>query len=177
MASKSDMGFQTRTWGNLWHILHMISLNYPVKPSPEIKAQYRQYFNALAFVLPCRACRESYREITSKGPLKLTQKVFTNRTSLSKWLYNVHNNVAKRTGAILSVKKPQITYTDMCRRYEKCRATKCGGHKCDVPDAKKKKRCVTLLVNEEKFQSSNNLATLISGHEHRRTKDSFIDVS
>lgn len=177
MVSKSDMGFQTRTWSAAWHFLHMVSLNYPVQPSAEIKSQYRQYFVSLGHVLPCKSCRESYAKVTRAGPLKLTRDVFKNRQTLSRWLYNVHNNVAKRTGSISSISKPQITYPEMCRRYEKCRATICGGHKCDVPDAKQKKRCVTLLVSEEKFKKSRNLRALVAGQGHKKVNESFVDLS
>ena len=40
----SGDGFLTSVWGPaIWHSLHIISFNYPVKPTNEEKNQYRNY--------------------------------------------------------------------------------------------------------------------------------------
>lgn len=173
-VAKSDMGFQTRTWGiACWHFLHIVSLNYPNAPKNADKQRYLRFFRSIGDVLPCSACRLSYKNITNKGHTKLTTFTLKSRASLARWLYDVHNEVSKRTGK----NKDAISFKEMCRRYESCRATKCGGHKCDVPSAKHKKRAVMLLVPEEKFVQAKTLKTLIAGHGNKKITDSFINLT
>ena len=167
------MGMQTRAWGVFWHVLHMISLNFSVAPSTAQRVQYKRWFTDIGHILPCAACRESYQDITGKGALKITQKVFKDRASLSLWLYRVHNEVSRRIG---DENRSRLTYSAMCRRYEKCRATQCGGHKCDVPDAKNKKRSIVLLVNESDYQKSNNLQDLVK-KSRTKSKSPFVDLT
>ena len=63
----SGDGMLTAIWGPpMWHTLHTISFNYPIKPSKEQKENYYQYFLTLQHVLPCRDCRENYKENLKK---------------------------------------------------------------------------------------------------------------
>ena len=56
----SPDGMLTSVWGPpMWHSLHTISFNYPVKPSREDKENYYNYFKNLRFVLPCKYCRDN----------------------------------------------------------------------------------------------------------------------
>ena len=65
---KSNDGMLTSVWGPpLWHSLHTISFNYPVKPTKEQKKHYYDFFSSLANVLPCRYCRDNrYCYVTRK---------------------------------------------------------------------------------------------------------------
>ena len=66
---KSGDGMLTSTWGPaLWHTLHCISFNYPVKPSEDDKINYMNFIYSLEHVLPCRYCRENL-----KNNLKMSQ--------------------------------------------------------------------------------------------------------
>ena len=59
----SPNGMMTSTWGPpLWHALHAITFNYPVNPSEEQKKEYFNFFNSLGGVLPCKYCRDNYKE-------------------------------------------------------------------------------------------------------------------
>ena len=173
MVSKSDMGFQTRTWGvETWILLHLISLNYPVKPTAADKRKYKQFFLSIGHVLPCAACRKSYDEIISEGALKLSSlSVFASRNTLSRWVFDLHNEVSRRIGG-----KIEKDFNAMCRRYEKCRASKCAGHKCDVPDARKKKRSVVLLIDEDAYLSCKSLRELVCKTKTQSIKP-FMDIS
>ena len=65
----SGDGMVTSIWGpNLWHYLHTISFNYPVKPTNENKKYYKQFICNLQHTLPCKHCR-----INLIKNLKLTQ--------------------------------------------------------------------------------------------------------
>ena len=51
----STDGMLTYVWGpSLWHFLHTMSFNYPVKPSPEDKKNYMDFMKSLKNTLPCK---------------------------------------------------------------------------------------------------------------------------
>ena len=57
---QSGDGMVTSVWGPpLWHYLHTMSFNYPVKPTPADKRNYKNFILSLRHVLPCRYCREN----------------------------------------------------------------------------------------------------------------------
>ena len=112
----SGDGMLTSVWGPpLWHTLHTISFNYPVKPTKEQKENYYNYFNSLKFVLPCRYCRDNYAE--NMKVLKFSKTTFKNRESLSKYVYNLHELVNKNLG-----KSSKLTYEQVRDRYEHFRS-------------------------------------------------------
>lgn len=112
----SNDGMLTYVWGPpLWHTLHTISFNYPVKPTDKQKEDYMNYFKSLGKVLPCKYCRDNYKENLKKIPLK--KSVFKNRDSLSRWVYNLHELVNKNLG-----KKSTLSYEDVRARYENFRS-------------------------------------------------------
>ena len=85
----SGDGMLTSVWGPpLWHALHTMSFNYPIKPSKEQKQHYQDFFNNLKNVLPCRYCRDNYILNLEKYPIN--SKFLKNRESFYKWLYNIH---------------------------------------------------------------------------------------
>ena len=47
----------TSVWGpSMWHYLHTMSFNYPVKPTQK-KKHYKEFILSLQHVLPCKYCR------------------------------------------------------------------------------------------------------------------------
>ena len=47
---KSGEGMLTSVWGpSLWHYLHTMSFNYPVKPTAKDKKHYREFIMSLKF--------------------------------------------------------------------------------------------------------------------------------
>ena len=57
----SGEGMLTSVWGPaLWHVLHTISFNYPVKPSSQQKRDYKKFILSLEKVLPCMYCRDNF---------------------------------------------------------------------------------------------------------------------
>ena len=92
-------GMITKIWGPpMWRALDSIAFMYPDNPSQEEKINYMQYFYSLQFVLPCPACRESYSKFIKSGTTKLDIGTMKNKTTLTKWLYNVHQAVNKKLG-------------------------------------------------------------------------------
>jgi len=112
----SGDGMLTSVWGPpLWHTLHTISFNYPIKPTKEEKENYYNYFSSLRNVLPCKYCRDNLKKNLKNVPFK--KSTFKNRDTLSKWVYNLHEEVNKMLN-----KKSNLTYEQIRDRYEGFRA-------------------------------------------------------
>ncbi len=135
----SGDGMVTSVWGPpLWHSLHTISFNYPVKPTKEEKENYYNYFKSLENVLPCRYCRENYK--SNLKTMKFNKSHFKNRDTLSKFVYNLHENVNTNLG-----KKSQLTYDQVRDRYENFRSRCLNDSKTKKENLKKEKGCTDPL--------------------------------
>jgi len=112
----SPDGMMTSIWGPpLWHTLHTISFNYPIKPTKEDKENYFNYFNNLKHVLPCRYCRDNLKKNLKKIPLK--KSTFKSRDILSMWVYLLHEEINTMLG-----KKSNLSYEMIRDRYENFRS-------------------------------------------------------
>lgn len=112
----SGDGMLTKVWGPpLWHYLHVMSFNYPVKPSNEDKKNYKNFILNLQFVLPCKYCRMNLRNNFKKKPL--LNCYMKNRETFSKYIYELHELVNKMLG-----KKSGLSYCDVRERYEHFRS-------------------------------------------------------
>lgn len=113
---QSDNGMMTSIWGPpMWHILHTISFNYPIKPTDEQKKYYYKFYSNLKNILPCKYCRENLSNNLSKLPM--TMDVFKNRDTLSRYIYNLHEIV----NTMLD-KKSNLSFEDIKDRYEHFRS-------------------------------------------------------
>lgn len=113
---KSGDGMLTSVWGpSLWHYLHTMSFNYPVKPTLKNKREHKKFMMSFLHVLPCKYCRMNYKKNLKVVPL--TNKALKNRKNFSKWMYNLHEHVNKMLG-----KKSGLKYCDVRERYEHFRA-------------------------------------------------------
>jgi len=113
---KSGDGMLTSVWGpSLWHYLHCMSFNYPVKPTAKDKMSYKKFITSFKFVLPCKYCRMNFRKNLKVVPL--TDKALKNRNNFSRWMFNMHEHINKMLG-----KKSGLKYCDIRERYEHFRA-------------------------------------------------------
>jgi hypothetical protein len=79
----------TKFWGpSGWRLLHLITFMY--EPEAQ-RSSVREMFTMLPFVLPCKFCRASLTDYMKKEPL--TETVLKDSSSLSRWLYKIHNLV------------------------------------------------------------------------------------
>lgn len=112
----SGDGFVTSIWGPAqWHMLHTISFNYPVSPTPAQQQQYYRYVKSLQHVLPCGACRKNLTANFKKLPL--TMKHMANRDTFSRYVYDLHELVNT-----MLHKSSHLTYEQVRERYEHFRA-------------------------------------------------------
>jgi len=94
-------------WGKpLWDILHYVTFTYcPETQSKNMKLLFEKH---LLNLMPCRKCRDNYKEHLKKVPIRLESK-----ESLSKWLVKIHNLVN------ITKSKPtrKHTYAEVKKRY------------------------------------------------------------
>lgn len=126
----ANNGLQTKLWGPpLWTGLHAITFGYPLEPTEQDKKNYKIFFDQVKYVLPCKYCRESYTEYINTEPTKLTDEVLTNRSTLTKWLFNLHNRVNNKLDVDYGT-----TWDEIVEKFESFRA-KCDPQKktCSMP--------------------------------------------
>ena len=157
---KSGDGMLVSVWGPaMWHYLHTMSFNYPVKPTPEDKKHYRDFVINLQYVLPCKYCRTNLTNNFKKKPLKMCH--MATRDTFSRYIYELHETINK-----MLHKKSNLTYCDVRERYEHFRS-RCTEEKpkvftfkktttrrkkekgCTEPLYGKKSKCVINIVPEE----------------------------
>ena len=95
MAPKQPYGTPKNTekhaWGpQLWHSMHMIALNYPDRPSPSDKLNYKLFFESLKDVIPCLACSDNYAEHLQELPV---DRYLDSAGNLFAWTVHLHNIV------------------------------------------------------------------------------------
>lgn len=113
---ESNDGMLTSVWGpSMWHYLHTMSFNYPVKPSCFEKERYRNFVLSLKYVLPCGKCRKNLCNNFQKMPLKMSH--MSSRAAFSKYIYDLHELI----NTMLN-KKSALTYEQIKERYEHFRS-------------------------------------------------------
>ncbi len=112
----SGDGMMTSVWGPpMWHVLHTISFNYPLKPTNEQKIFYYNFYSNLKNILPCKYCRDNLSNNMTTLPLNM--EVFKNRGTLSKYVYQLHELINTMLG-----KSSGLSYEDVRDRYEHFRS-------------------------------------------------------
>jgi len=164
----SGDGMLVSVWGpSVWHALHTISFNYPVKPTMEEKKHYRDFILNLQYVLPCKYCRMNLKTNLKQLPLNMSD--MRSRDSFSRYIYNLHELVNK-----MLKKKSNLTYCDVRERYEHFRA-RCTEEKpklftykplnknktmkkkekgCTEPLYGKKSKCIIKIVPQDTKQDT-----------------------
>uniref|UniRef100_A0A6C0KDK7 thiol oxidase n=1 Tax=viral metagenome TaxID=1070528 RepID=A0A6C0KDK7_9ZZZZ len=157
----SEDGMLTSVWGpSMWHYLHTISFNYPVKPTQQDKKYYKSLIMNLKYTLPCGFCRKNLKKNLSVLPL--TDNDLKSRDNFSRWIYRLHKLINKMLG-----KKSGLTFCNVRDRYEnfRSRCTKDLREKritikqhiikekekgCIEPLFGKKSKCIIKIVPQEK---------------------------
>lgn len=112
----SSNGFQSSVFGPaVWFTLHMISFNYPIKPTQADKENYTNFLMSFEHTLPCIYCRNNFKSNLKKA--KFHPKVMESRATFSKFIYDLHNCVNEMLG-----KTVKITYAEVRDRYEHFRS-------------------------------------------------------
>ena len=146
----SSEGMLTTVWGPpMWHTLHIVSFNYPINPTKKQKKEYFNFFKSIQYILPCGKCRENLKNNLKTNAFNM--KVFKNRHTLSKWVYDLHETINKMLG-----KYSGLTYENIRETYEHFRS-KCSKKKeinkekgCTNALRGKKSKCILKIVPQTK---------------------------
>ena len=140
---ESGDGMLTYVWGpSLWHFLHTMSFNYPVKPTCEEKHNYMNYIKSLKHILPCRYCRENLTRNLKETNFNMSD--MKSRDTFSRFIYNLHNHINTMLG-----KKNVITYEEVRERYENFRS------RCSNKKSKNVKKFKMEGADKKKLNASN----------------------
>ena len=105
------MQFPPSVWGPFfWHTIHIVALGYSKNPTYTDKKCAKEFYESLAFLLPCSICREHYKGYLQEKPIST---FLDSRTDLIKWTIQIHNKVNKMLG------KPEWTLEEVLSYYEK----------------------------------------------------------
>tara|TARA_Y100000768_G_C23836093_1_gene613797 strand:- start:67 stop:768 length:702 start_codon:yes stop_codon:yes gene_type:complete len=97
----NNNGMQTKAWGPpSWDFLFFCAQGYPEKITYSRddqcrKRAMRSQLKNLAYTLPCRLCRESYRTFIKEPDTKIRNHL-DSRESVLRLIYNLHNKVNKK---------------------------------------------------------------------------------
>ena len=126
----SGDGMITSIWGpNMWHYLHTMSFNYPIKPTLQNKKYYKEFLLNLQYTLPCKYCRINLRNNLKAHPLKACH--LKDRDGFSRYIYKLHEIVNKMLN-----KKSGLSYCDVRERYEHFRS-RCTTDKKEIQNQNK----------------------------------------
>jgi len=98
-------------WGPLfWHTIHITALGYSNEPTYAQKRAAKEFFEALAYLIPCPLCRSHYETHIQKYPIS---PHLDKRIDLFRWTVNLHNEVNKSLG------KPTQTEMEVIYFYKR----------------------------------------------------------
>ena len=105
------MLFPPSVWGPFfWHTIHIVAIGYPKNPTYIDKKCAKEFYESLAYLIPCSVCRTHYKEHITSNPLT---PFLDSRTDLIKWTVDIHNSVNKMLG------KPEWTMEEVMAYYER----------------------------------------------------------
>merc|ERR1712159_433648 len=97
----------TTVWGpSLWHYLHIMSFNFPSKPTILQKNKHLEFIKNLQYTMPCKYCRINLKK--NFKVLPPTKKIVQSRDSFSRYIYNLHELI----NTMLD-KKSNLSYDDV----------------------------------------------------------------
>ena len=108
---ESPNGMQSHVFGPpLWYTLHIISFNYPVKPTTADKKNYTNFLMSFEYTLPCLYCRINFKKNLSKA--KFNPSVMNSRDSFSRFIYRFHNCVNEMLGKTVNISRMALVINE-----------------------------------------------------------------
>ena len=148
----SSSGMQTNIWGPaMWMSIHVVSFNYPVKPTKEQMKQYTTWLTSIGDILPCKYCRENFKNnMTTSGwsysnPYENETKILQSRYTFSYFCWRLHDNVNLMLG------KTSPPFEEVRDRFESMRASCLSEkEKMDLEKESKELGCIRPLHKGER---------------------------
>ena len=98
-------------WGPIfWHTIHITALGYPQSPSYAQKRAAKEFYEALAHLIPCPVCREHYQTHLQVAPIG---PHLDRRDDLFRWTVDLHNRVNDTLG------KPRVSESEAINFYRR----------------------------------------------------------
>jgi len=139
----SSDGMMTSIWGpSMWLSLHIISFNYPIKPTKEQKDKYYNYIMSLKYILPCLHCRKNV--VKNLKDIKFNKSSMKSRDTFSRAIYNLHESINKMLD-----KKSNLTYIQVRNIYEHFRSRCLIENPINNLSSKKEKGCIVPLYGKK----------------------------
>jgi len=83
-------------WGpHGWRFLHYVSLGAPDQLNESEANQYRNFYESLQYILPCKSCAQNYAKNIIEHPIENHLKT---RDDLVRWVIDIHNRVNRELG-------------------------------------------------------------------------------
>ena len=94
MNTFPPIGMSPAVWGPIfWSTMHIVSLGYSRTPTEDEKRAATQFYESLAYVIPCPICKEHYRHFLKEIP-----PTVDHRDALIQWVFTIHNKVNEQLG-------------------------------------------------------------------------------
>jgi hypothetical protein len=90
--------------------MHIVALGYSKTPTYTDKKCAKEFYESLAYLIPCPVCREHYKKHLTEKPINT---FLDSRTDLIKWTIDIHNKVNQTHG------KPEWTLEEVLAYYQK----------------------------------------------------------
>lgn len=120
------IGVPPGVWGPIfWHTMHLVTLGYPQNPSDDEKAAVSNFFNSLAYLIPCPLCREHYRQNLAEYPV---DDALNSRDDLIVWCFTMHNKVNVQLGKRELPWDEFIKHIMILAKKDKLNLEQCGEH-------------------------------------------------
>src|SRR5436190_2087515 len=133
-TSTSDHGFCSSSFQVIWTTIHMISLDFPVKPTAEEREDYTTWFLLLRKVLPCSICRKNL--VLNLQELKFNPRLhMQSRDTFAEFAWNLHNYINTKLN-----KNVFMPWDEFNQFYEQLRASDCSAESCTI--GSKDPRCL-----------------------------------
>ena len=154
MSNKNN-GIISKIWGPPgWLFLHCITMGYPEKiennpkkknynDHQQRKRSTEEFFILIGDVLPCGACRRSYKEFIKIHPI---DDHLDTRVDLARWFYDIHNLVNDKLD--VPQKDRPKDFNDFYNRYEQYRS-KCGKKRCAKPTDGIAKKSIIRIIGKD----------------------------
>lgn len=91
MIKYNNISMHSKIWGPFcWHIMHIVTYNYPIEPTEKHKNTIKKFFTSLRYILPCIICRQHYSKKLVQHPIT---RFYNDKRKLIEWCINMHNEV------------------------------------------------------------------------------------
>jgi len=106
----------TKDWGpKAWYFTHTIMANAPKKLNNEQQKHYKEFFLSMKDILPCKYCKESYKQFIIIYPI---DNYLHSGYLLQWWWYNIHNLVNQK------LNQKGIPFEKVIEKYDNIKAKK-----------------------------------------------------